>query len=105
MARARTSPGRSPSVGVGEQAYDLVPVQPFRDRLTGVEPRRQDAIDEPRHAPATAFGETKEGTQASGVILDRHPAEAAGTPDCDLVVNIVDADRIQDDSAVVQPVK
>ena len=97
--------GRPIAFGGRKQAQDLVPVQSLRDRLAGVKPRRHDAIGKPRHAPAPVFRKAKEGPQVLRVTPDCPPAEAAGMPVRDLAVDIVDADRRQGDSAVIQPVE
>ena len=72
--------GRPAALGGCEQAQDLVPVQPLRDRLPAMEPRRQDPVGQPGCAPALAFGEPEEGAKTLRVMVDRDPAELHWQP-------------------------
>ena len=47
----------------------------------------------------------EERAEVLRVTVDRHPTVAAGVPERDLAVDIVDANRIQGDPAFIQPVK
>jgi hypothetical protein len=65
--------GGPAALGGGQQAQDILPLQPLRHSLVPREPRPNDPRTQARQAPAACLGKTKERTKTLTVIVSIPP--------------------------------
>ena len=85
----------------GQQAQDILPLQPLRHGLVPHEPRRHDPAGQARRAPAARLGKPKERAKTLGVIVYRSAAPGSPRLLCrNGIVDVDDPDEAQRNDAL-----